>query len=578
MRARAVTRFLLLLTVVALLALPFNHAIAQDPPSAHDRNRDDDTDGDGLSDFHELHKYRTDPARKDTAGTSTPDADSAKRREFTYSVRARIRVLPPYNLAAMSDDYQDVRLVAENKDFAELEVVIYPLNTNASAITSNSKWQTDYAGMSEFLASRVTTNWDAPMRDQLLAELRSSGIDPDKLSDKEVVERVSRWMYSRAKHRNMFCTYYVSFPGGKPSVFPGLEQAFEREKGSPDWSVQDQFASELLGKEMFNRKIYGTCTSAAVAQATVLRAVGIPTRLIIAIPVVDASDDEQLALVGRGITHHEVAATTMTGLAGAAKSFAAHTFLEVFVGNRWRRLNYSALGQNVLDPTYLGLMVHVHTFNDLSEAALAATWGVRYALGKRDGVFKHSNPYTAIALDDHFGRHAKLPNPPATAKEHRQITIDRLYWPDARDAPAMVRAMPDRTEKGSGRFFIHGAEWFDGLSYLQYKLFMQRADKNFLLSAAGSPEIHCLLSMSYVTDPSANVRDLEVTIPPAEFARMSAGVSYTLHPLNAGNAYRWLVKDGLTLTHGRAAEDPLKAILDRLDRLEKRIEALEKKP
>ena len=368
-----------------------------------------------------------------------------------------IRVMPPYNLAAMNDDYQDVRLVAETKDFAELEVVIYPLNTNASAITSSSKWRTDYAAMHEFLAPGVTTNWDTPMRDQLLVELRSAGIDSDKLSDKEVVERVSRWMYSRARHRNMFCTYYVSFPGGKPSVFPGLEQAFEREKGSPEWSVQDQFASELLGKEMFNRKVYGTCTSAAVAQATVLRAVGIPTRLIIAIPVVDASDDEQLKLAGRGLTHHEVAATTMTGLAGAARSFTAHTFLEVFVGNRWRRLNYSTLGQNVLDPTYLGLMVHVHTFNDLSEAALAATWGARYALGKRDSEFKHSNPYKAIALDDHFGRHAKVPNPPAVAKEHRQITIDRVYWPEARDAPAMVRAMPDRTEKGAGRFFIHGA-------------------------------------------------------------------------------------------------------------------------
>ena len=302
-----------------MLALPFNQAIAQGPTSAQNLTGETDTDGDGLSDFQERHKYRTDPARKDSSGTGTPDGNGSQRREFTYSVRAVIRVMPPYNLAAMNDDYQDVRLVAETKDFAELEVVIYPLNTNASAITSSSKWRTDYAAMHEFLAPGVTTNWDTPMRDQLLVELRSAGIDSDKLSDKEVVEaRVSRWMYSRARHRNMFCTYYVSFPGGKPSVFPGLEQAFEHEKGSPEWSVQDQFASELLGKEMFNRKVYGTCTSAAVAQATVLRAVGIPTRLIIAIPVVDASDDEQLKLAGRGLTHHEVAATTMTGLAGEA--------------------------------------------------------------------------------------------------------------------------------------------------------------------------------------------------------------------------------------------------------------------
>ena len=29
----------------------------------------------------------------------------------------------------------------------------------------------------------------------------------------------------------MFCTFYVGFPDGKPTVLPGLEKAFEREKG-----------------------------------------------------------------------------------------------------------------------------------------------------------------------------------------------------------------------------------------------------------------------------------------------------------------------------------------------------------
>ncbi len=285
--------------------------------------RDVDSDGDRLSDFQEIHKYRTDPGKKDSAGTGTPDGDWAQRREFNYSVRAVIRVMPPYNLAALNDDYQDVRVIAETKDYAEIEVVVYPLNTCAGTITSNSNWRVEYGGMREFLAPGVTTNWDAAMQEQLLVELRSSGIKPEKLTDKEVVEKVSRWMYSRARHRNMFCTYYVHFPGGKASVFPGLEQAFEREKGSSDWSVSEQFASELFGKEMFNRKIYGTCTSAAVAQATVLRAVGIPTRLIIAIPVADASDDEQVALVGKGISHHQVRSETMTGLAAGGKSFTA---------------------------------------------------------------------------------------------------------------------------------------------------------------------------------------------------------------------------------------------------------------
>ena len=74
---------------------------------------DPDSDGDGLSDYQEVHKYRTDPGRRDTAGKGIPDGDWKQRREFTYSVRAVIRVMPPYNLEALNDDYQDVRVVAE---------------------------------------------------------------------------------------------------------------------------------------------------------------------------------------------------------------------------------------------------------------------------------------------------------------------------------------------------------------------------------------------------------------------------------------------------------------------------------
>ncbi len=35
----------------------------------------------------------------------------------------------------MNDDYQDAKVVSETKDYGELEVITYPLNTNAGAIT-----------------------------------------------------------------------------------------------------------------------------------------------------------------------------------------------------------------------------------------------------------------------------------------------------------------------------------------------------------------------------------------------------------------------------------------------------------
>ncbi len=509
---------------------------------------DPDTDGDGLSDFHEKHKYRTDPKKKDTAGGGVPDGDWRQRREFTYSVRAVIRVMPPYNLTAINDDYQDVRVLAETKEYAELEVVVYPLNTNAAAITANRNWKADYAGMKEYLDPGVTTNWDAEMRKDLLRQLAADGIDPDKLTDKEVVEQVSRWLFKRSRHRTMFCTFFVGFPGGKPAVLPGLEKPFAREKGDPKWTVQEQLEHELFGKQMFARKTYGTCTSTAVYQTTVLRALGIPTRMILCIPLADASDPAQVEMVEKGLAHHRIRHDSVLGVVAGGTGFTSHTFCEVFVGGRWRRLNYTTLGQNVLERNYLGLMLKIHTFKDLNDANLAATWGTRYATGRRDGVFRHNNPYRLMEVSDHFGKYATVPNPPA-ANELTQVTITRAYWAESKDAPKEVRDMGSGAEPAAGRFFIHCKEWLDDAGdYLQYKLFMRRSDRSLVLRAKGQPDVPCQVTMNFYTHRSRSLCELEVVIPPAGYAGMARGVAYTLHPVNGTKGYAWKVGEGLRVT------------------------------
>ncbi len=509
---------------------------------------DPDSDGDGLADFHEVHKYRTDPNKKDTAGKGIADGDWRQRREFTYSVRAVIRVMPPYNLKAINDDYQDVRVRKETKQFVELEVVLYPVNSNAEAIKGNPNWRRDCAGMRKYLNPGITTNWDEEMRKDLLRELSRDRIDPDKLTDKEVVEQVSRWLFKRSRYRYMFGTFFVGFPDGKPAVLPGLEKAFGREKGDPKWTVQQQFEHELLGKQMFARKTYGTCTSTAVYQTTVLRALGIPTRMILCIPLADGSDPAQVELVDKGLTNHRVRCDACLGALAGGNGFASHTFCEVFVGGRWRRLNYTTLGQNILERNYLGLMIHVHTFTDLSEANLAATWGTRYAKGQRDDVFRHGNPYRLLEVSDHSGKYTRVANPPAD-KEHKRVTIDKAYWQEARDAPAEIRELRWSKEPGSGRFFVHCEEWLENAGdYLQYKLFMRRSDRRFVLRAKGQPDVSCQMSMNFVAGGPRKLRELEVIIPAADYPKMAKGAAYTLHPANGKRGYEWKVRDGLTVT------------------------------
>jgi predicted metalloprotease with PDZ domain len=387
-----------------------------------------DSDGDGLSDFQEVHKYLTNPAKKDSDGDGVPDGNSNERREYTYSVRTVLRFMPPFDKTALSDDYQDARVLDKRDDYIELEVIHYPLATSHESTEENPNWRRDYAGMTEYLEPGITTNWDAKMKQDLLAELKTAGIRTEELTDKEVVEQVSSWLMKRSQSLDdIFTTYYVHFPNGRPSIYPGLEEAFNRDKGKHGWTIQQQFEHELLGRGMFFNKTHGTCTSFAIYLTTALRAVGIPTRIILVVPTADPSDREQLILVNKHISHNKVRETMLAGLRNASQGFVAHTFNEVYIGNRWRRLNYNKPGQPVLDQNLFGLHTHLYTFNDLSEADLARTWGWRHGKGNRNSVFAYNNPYSAVELSDHFGCHSNLANPPFAAEDLSTSTLPNIY-------------------------------------------------------------------------------------------------------------------------------------------------------
>src|SRR5579872_5899432 len=159
-------------------------------------------------------------------------------KESTYTITSVMRIAKPYRLADMTDDYQDARLISEDADSATIEFVYYPFNTNKETIGENASWKRDYAGMTEYLRPTVTENWDDKMRDDLIAELRRDGIDPDHLSDKQLVTQVSRWLMRRNRYTKTFAVWDVYFPNGRPEVFPPLRKEFDQEKPSPEMTDQ----------------------------------------------------------------------------------------------------------------------------------------------------------------------------------------------------------------------------------------------------------------------------------------------------------------------------------------------------
>ncbi len=535
-----------LLSLAVLLALG-NPATAQPP--------DPDADRDGLSDFHETHKYFTDPKSADSDKDGIPDGDWEERREFAYTVRSIVQVLPPVTEDVLSDDYQDARILEKTEDYIELEVIHYPLNTVAEAIAGNPNWRRDAARMKEWVAPGLTANWDEEMRGEVVAALKKEGIDPEALDDKALVERASKWLLGHARSVDGFSTFCSWFPGGKAAIYPGMEESAERGKAGKGLTVEEQWQRELFAKGMFEKGVRGTCTSSAIYMNGCLRALGIPTRIVLCIPVVDASDEREVGLVRQGIHHPRVRRTALRALQGQEKSWTSHTFNEVFVGGRWRRLNYDRLGQDILDPNYLGLMTHVATFRDWADGEMAKTWGLRSG-GKWKGrdVFGGPNPYSAVALSDRFGPHAKIDRDSvAEAEEFKRLTIERVYWWDSPERTVEMRL--DDPEK-AGHLLMHVREGRPDEGTEQYETFYGKVGKGFVLRAEGRPDVRARATRGYWVAPAEGMQEFYLRIEPNEFPKMAPEVPYSLVPVEEHETYRWVVAEGARVVRPKPGERP----------------------
>ena len=493
-----------------------------------------DTDGDGLSDFHESHKYLTDPRKRDSDGDGLADGDDTERREFTYTIRSVVRIMPPISDDILIDDFQDARVLDRGEAFVELEVIHYPLSTAASEKPANANWRDLPAELQPWRAAGITNNWDEAMRADMLGSLEADGIDVESLTDREVVELVSRWLMGRVNTINS-SAYAIRFVDGKPEVLPRSLEGFRSIMVERDGTIDEQFQRELFGKGMYEHRLCGSCTSAAIYLTTGLRAIGIPTRMVRAVPLVDASDAAQIELVRRGITFAPIRDIILAPLESLGSSFAAHSYNEVFVGGRWQRLNYQRLGQPALDRGTFGLMIHIHRYGDFSEAGIGDTWGNWINKDHGAAEFPGANPYRAIDISDQFGAYCRIR--PDRPRDHDRLTIARLYWLDSREAPDILR------DSGiePGTLIAHVDEWFpeepDGD---QLKRFTQRVDRDMVLSSAGHRDITARVVIGCSSSQDGRLAEILINIDGGR-ERLTPGVRYQLVPRNGTEGFAWRV-------------------------------------
>jgi hypothetical protein len=226
-------------------------------------------------------------------------------------------------------------------------------------------------------------------------------------------------------------------------------------------------------------------------------------------------------------------------------SWSSHTFNEVLVGGRWRRLNYTNLGQNVLDGNSLGLMVHVNTYDDHADAQLAG-WGNREAHPLHDSLFGGANPYSCVSLSDRFGAHAKVANEPLTAM--RELAIGRIYWYDDPKKPAKLETSLSDLES-AGYLFAHVTTDIGPLGgWDAFTTFFAGVGRDFVLRARGRDDVPARAIDKCWADSNLDLLEFMLRIEPDAFARMAPGVPYELAWKDAGDAaLRWKIANGVAI-------------------------------
>ncbi|MFC1793694.1 M56 family metallopeptidase [Planctomycetota bacterium] len=288
-------------------------------------SKSSDTDGDGLSDYDEYCKYRTDPTKKDSDGDSKPDGDWQERREYTYTIQAICEIRSPSSMEMINDLYQDARPVEKKatlEDARVVEVLIFPFAT-AHVYAQPYPVKTLDKRLKEYLKPTASMNFSSEMREEI------GDIVKDTATDIAAIEKLLHWMNSNtALVRELPHWEYLNIIDSRI--------VWHKSFGSP--AQDEQFLeTNFLGDSMFKKKVHGTCSSTAILRGTMFRAAGFPTRLIQTLPLITRYSEDPEPLADKLRMREMANGYTW----GPGNGGANHTYNEVFLNNRWVRIDNS---------------------------------------------------------------------------------------------------------------------------------------------------------------------------------------------------------------------------------------------
>jgi hypothetical protein len=334
----------------------------------------EDYDGDTLSNIDELEKYHTNPYSLDSDGDGISDGDWEERREYVYSVRVLVKIKQPFDIEAMNDSFQDTRVIADedSKGYTSLEIIIYP-ETSLSLIPSPYPLQGLSPDLIELTKPGTSTNYSEEMHEHVLL------ITEKAVTDYEAVKRVLNWFNTN--------TELVDFPF-QPEVFyyAYIDNDKVKLRNYPSLPVNEMLEKCLFADSMFRNRVHGTCCSTATLKCAMIKASGIPCKIINTLDPIFSHEDQKenyinnLNRIWQGRFENQPS--------GKPSWCANHCFMEVYLGNRWVRVDRSI---NIYSQEYLSLNFKIISVSDLTDIDFSKTYPVNWI---------NNRPYYTLLIED----------------------------------------------------------------------------------------------------------------------------------------------------------------------------------
>jgi transglutaminase-like putative cysteine protease len=337
-----------------------------------------DTDGDSLTDYAEAVKYGTNPLKADSDGDSIPDDDWDERREYVYSVYTRLLIREPFDIEMMTDTYQDVRVIAgpDENGYTELETVMYP-DTQVPIAASSYPLADLPDNITIYTKPGTATNYNAEMQTAVQT------IVGDAQTDVQATLRILDWVQQKT-------TYHLDYSIPE-FFFTYVEEEEVRVRNYDDpFPAEDMLRTHYFADSMFAERTHGTCSSVATLKCAMLRAAGIPCRIIQTLPVV-FYHGSQIISYTNSLTRDW--STQLEQPPGDDQMMASHAYLEVYLGGRWLRVDRNI---GIYFQSTNELYLKTLSIADWSEVDFTKTWPVDWI---------NERPFYTLVIEDREPKH-----------------------------------------------------------------------------------------------------------------------------------------------------------------------------